>query len=66
MGGGVSTRQVGHQEQKPRDKRKGKSINGHEFEQTLGDGEGQGSLACPSPKSRIQLSDWTTAKSFRG
>ena len=24
-------------------------INGHEFEQTLGDGEGQGSLACCSP-----------------
>ena len=23
--------------------------NGHEFEQTLGDGEGQGSLACCSP-----------------
>ena len=22
---------------------------GHEFEQTLGDGEGQGSLACCSP-----------------
>ena len=24
-------------------------INGHEFEQTPGDGEGQGSLACCSP-----------------
>ena len=24
-------------------------INGHEFEQTLGDSEGQGSLACCSP-----------------
>ena len=24
--------------------------NGHEFEQTLGDGEGQGSLACCSPR----------------
>ena len=23
-------------------------LNGHEFEQTLGDGEGQGSLACYS------------------
>ena len=23
--------------------------NGHEFEQTLGDGEGQGRLACCSP-----------------
>ena len=24
-------------------------LNGHEFEQTLGGGEGQGSLACCSP-----------------
>ena len=24
-------------------------LNGHEFEQTLGDGEGQGSLACCRP-----------------
>ena len=24
-------------------------LNGHEFEQTLGDGEGQGSLECCSP-----------------
>jgi len=24
-------------------------FNRHEFEQTLGDGEGQGSLACSSP-----------------
>ena len=24
-------------------------LNGHEFEQTLGDGEGQGNLACCSP-----------------
>ena len=24
-------------------------LNGHEFEQDLGDGEGQGSLACYSP-----------------
>ena len=35
---------------------------GHEFEQTPGHGEGQGSLACCSPgvtKSQIQLSDWT-------
>ena len=27
-------------------------LNGHEFEQTLGDGEGQGSLACCSPWAR--------------
>ena len=25
-------------------------VNGHEFEQALGDGEGQGSLACCSPQ----------------
>ena len=24
-------------------------LNGHQFEQALGDGEGQGSLACCSP-----------------
>ena len=24
-------------------------LNGHSFDQTLGDGEGQGSLACCSP-----------------
>ena len=38
-------------------------LNGHEFEQALGDGEGQGSLACCSPlvaKSRTWLSNWTT------
>ena len=27
-------------------------LSGHEFEQTLGDGEGQGSLACCSPWGR--------------
>ena len=26
-------------------------LNGHEFEKTLGDGEGQGSLVCCSPWS---------------
>ena len=25
-------------------------FNGHEFEKTLGDGEGQGSLVCCSPR----------------
>ena len=38
-------------------------LNGHEFEQALGDGEGQGSLACCCPwgrKSRIRLSDLAT------
>ena len=38
-------------------------LNGHDFEQTPGDREGQGSLACCSPwvaKSCTWLSDWTT------
>ena len=30
-------------------------INGHEFEQTSGDGEGQGSLACCSPCRHKEL-----------
>ena len=37
-------------------------LNGHEFEQTPGDGEGQESLACCNPwvaKSQTRLSDWT-------
>ena len=40
-------------------------FNGHEFEQTLGDREGQGSLVCCSPwvaRSWIWLSAWTTTK----
>ena len=37
-------------------------LSGHEPEQTLGDGEGQGSLACYSPRgcSQTRLSDRTT------
>ena len=27
-------------------------LDGHEFEQALGDSEGQGSLACSSPQGR--------------
>ena len=30
-------------------------VNGLEFEQTPGDGEGQGSLACCSPRGRKEL-----------
>ena len=33
-------------------------LAGHEFEQAVGDGEGQGSLACGSPWGR-KLSDTT-------
>ena len=33
-------------------------LSGHEFEQTLGDGEGQGSLACCSPQG-FEESDMT-------
>ena len=39
-------------------------LNGYEFEQTLGESEGQGSLVCCSSwnhqESRAQLSDWAT------
>ena len=38
-------------------------LNGHEFEQTQGDSEGQERLACCSPwghRVRHELSDWTT------
>ena len=30
-------------------------LNGHEFKQALGDGEGQGSLACCSPQGHKEL-----------
>ena len=30
-------------------------LNGHEFEQALGDGEGQGSLVCCSPWGHKKL-----------
>ena len=30
-------------------------LNGHEFEQALGDGEGQGGLACCSPWGHKEL-----------
>ena len=36
-------------------------LNGHEFEQASGEGDGQGSLVCCSPwgrKNLTQLSDW--------
>ena len=41
-------------------------LNVHEFEQTVGDSEGQGSLACYSPwaGSQTQLSDCTTTKAL--
>ena len=40
-------------------------LNGHEFEQAIGLGDGQGSLACCSPrvtKSQTRLNDWTELK----
>ena len=30
-------------------------LNGHEYEQTLGDSEGQGNLVCCSPRSCEEL-----------
>ena len=35
-------------------------LNGHEFEQTPGNREGQGSLACCSPRGRRIGHDWAT------
>ena len=44
-------------------------LNGHEFEQALGDGEGQGSLACCSPWGRKEsdTAEWlnNSKKEFR-
>ena len=43
-------------------------LNGHEFEQTPGDSEGQGSLVCCSPwvaNSWTRLSDWITMYSTK-
>ena len=35
-------------------------LDGHEFEQTLGDSEGQGSMACCSPWGHRVRHDWAT------
>ena len=42
-------------------------LNGYEFEQTLGDGEGQGSLVCCSSWShkKTSLSNWKTTTCSR-
>ena len=42
-------------------------LDGHECEQTLGDGEGQGSLACCSPwgGKESDTSNWTTTMKLR-
>ena len=37
-----------------------RQLNGHEFEQTLGDSEGQGSLACCSPRACKELNNLVT------
>ena len=39
-------------------------LNGHEFEQALGDGEGQGSLVCCSPWSHKELDMIEQAETF--
>ena len=43
-------------------------LNEHEFEQALGDGDGQGGLVCCSPwgHKQIRLSNWTTTKALSG
>jgi len=38
-------------------------LNGHEFKQSLGDGEGQGSLVCYSPRGCKEL-DMTEQLSY--
>ena len=53
FGNDADAEKVGRQGEKgsTENERVGKphQFNGHEFEQTLGDSEGQGSLACCSP-----------------
>ena len=41
-------------------------LNGHEFEQTPGDSEGQGSLVCYSPwgHKELDMTDWTELSPF--
>ena len=41
-------------------------LNGHEFEQALGDGEGQGSLACCSPWccKELNIAEWLNNKTL--
>ena len=39
-------------------------LNGHEFEQAQGDGEGQGSLACCNPWSHKELDTTERLKSI--
>ena len=41
-------------------------FNGHEFEQTLGDGEGQGSLMCYSPRGHNVRYDLATEQQQNG
>ena len=43
-------------------------LNGHEFEQTLGDGEGEGSLACFSPwgHKESDRTEGLNSKDFEG
>ena len=43
-------------------------FNGHEFEQALGDGEGQGSLACCSPWGckELDTTEATAAAKVKG
>ena len=40
-------------------------LNGHEFEQTLGDSEGKGGLVYRSPRGRKESGlDWATAQQY--
>ena len=43
-------------------------LDGHEFQQTLGDSEGQGSLACCSPwgQKELDLTQWLSNNNSNG
>ena len=41
-------------------------LDGHEFEQVMGVGDGQGSLACCSPWGRKELDETLTAQKVKG
>ena len=41
-------------------------LNGHEFEQTLGDSEGQGSLVCCNPWDHKELGMTVIEKQHKG
>ena len=49
------TEEGGQGENRRQDSWQHHQLNGHEFEKTLGESEGQGSLECCSPRGRKEL-----------